>query len=71
MITRNKLEIIYKSETGKNPCHSSIEVVRKKKQWILDSCDDDVIDIFGYTGQLIMPDIEYVEWLEKKLDELL
>ncbi|MBA7584928.1 hypothetical protein ES708_26894 [subsurface metagenome] len=63
----NKLHLKYKRETGRDLCGTEIEVYRSKGRWILEACDDTILDTFGRTGILSIPDTEYVQWLEEQL----
>ena len=63
------LALLYKRETGKDVCWNELSVTRKRGQWFFEASDEDIIDTFGYTGTLKIPDLEYINWLEKKLSE--
>ena len=64
-----KLTLLYKKETGRDICYTELSATRKRGQWILDISDENAIDTFSYTGTLEIPDLEYIDWLERKLIE--
>jgi hypothetical protein len=66
----NKVHLLYKSETGKNPNGGSIEVTRMKRRWFIEFSDQDVLEIFGYTGIIEVPNTEYIAWLEEIVEQL-
>lgn len=67
---------LYKEETGSFPCgEEEIEFRcwRSKGQWVIDISDTERLGLFGRESLISFtrPDPDYVEWLEKKVMELL
>lgn len=67
---------LYKAETGSFPVDEveyEFEIWRSRGQWIINMSDEEKFRIWGNQGmiELTVPDPEYVEWLEKKVMELL
>jgi hypothetical protein len=67
---------LYKEETGSFPVYEEeLEFMcwRSKGQWVIDITDAERLLLFGKESliRITRPDPDYVEWLEKKVMELL
>ncbi len=69
-------EHLYKDETGSFPVKEiQFELIlwRSKGQWIIDISDEEKFRQFGNDGIIQIPraDLDYLEWLENKVMELI
>ncbi|MCK5134857.1 MAG: hypothetical protein KAR19_03655 [Bacteroidales bacterium] len=71
----NNLHLQYKRETGCSVKEWEFGVIRSRGQWILDpsEVDDQFVleQLTGYSGRILIPDLEYIAWLEEQLQNLL
>lgn len=70
------LRLLYKSETSRTAFDEEeveFEVWRSKGQWVLNMTDAEKFDLAGRCGTIrfMKPDLDYVEWLEEKLMEVM
>ena len=66
----NSARLKYKRDTGRTPQEFEIGVVRKRGVWVLDPeeiSDMFVLELFGRHGRIVIPDTEYIEWLEEEV----
>lgn len=71
MSTR-EIHRLYKEETGSSVGPGwSFQIARMRGQWVLDISDEMKMEVFGRWGEFDVPDLDYVEWLERKLSELI
>jgi len=67
----NSLHLAYKRETGRSVTEWDLGVIRSRGQWILDpqEVDDQFVleELTGYSGRIMIPDLEYIAWLEDQL----
>ncbi|MCF8359247.1 MAG: hypothetical protein K9H26_10840 [Prolixibacteraceae bacterium] len=70
MKNKNDIHNLFKKETGQKPVLHEFAVTRRKDEWIFESSDQEVLDEIGYTGTVIFPDTDYINWLEDKLIQL-
>ena len=66
-----KLSLLYKNETSEQPIDFIIDCYRSKGQWVIpvDSYLHGLLE--KNIGTLEIPDIDYIEWLENKVIELI
>lgn len=66
----NPLHLTYKRETGNSVTEYDIGVIRSRREWILDpqEVNDELVikQLFGYSGRILIPDSDYIQWLESK-----
>ena len=67
---------LYKLETGEAPVDRvelEFDIWRSKGQWIIGISDEEKMRLFGNQGmiKLILPDENYLIWLEEKIMELI
>lgn len=67
----NPVKELYKAETGNWPDGIDYEVYRSRRQWVIQASDEEILRRIGLESFIEIPDIEYVEWLENKITELL
>ena len=61
---------LYKNETGNGKQDEwSFYLTRWKGNWVLDISDQEKMELFGKWGVFTIPDLDYIEWLERKLSE--
>jgi len=69
----NYLHLAYKQETGHEVTEWDLGLVRSHGEWILDpqEVNDDFVlqDLTGYSGRIMIPDLDYIAWLEEKVKE--
>jgi hypothetical protein len=72
-MTKWELDLLYKNETGSYPVEGEeleFEVFRSKGQWILNITDEEMHEM-GWKLRYDRSDPDYLDWLERKLMELL
>lgn len=77
----NQVEYLYRQETGNEPAWSEHEMnlsfYRSRDKWILNEDESENIDITwnekyaSFYSLPEIPDLEYIEWLENKVLELM
>lgn len=62
---------LYKEETGLTPESVDYEIYRSKGRWVVDVTDEEILSRIGRESYIEIPDIDYVEWLENKVMDLI
>lgn len=68
----NLVRYEYKMETGSYPdVNIEYNIYRSKGKWVLDISDEDAIRLNLRVGSMDSMDVDYFNWLENKVLELL
>ena len=60
----------YKAETGQVFSEWEFGLWRSRGQWVLDISDENKMRQYGTLGWFDVPDLDYINWLERKVIEL-
>jgi hypothetical protein len=68
-MTQTDLYLQYKSETGNDVKIKEVGGYRRNGVWYLSISDEEMLEIFGCNFSVEFPDMEYIKWLEGKLEQ--
>jgi|GEM_PF-7095274 len=64
----NEIQLQYKRETGDNPSGQLVEYY--ENDYGIMTRDDDILELKEEPGWLCVPNLNYIAWLENKVEEL-